>query len=231
MRKSVTSFLLGLSFVTMAVAAKADVFTTSSTGVDYTINNGGFYVSPLTLGGPPAGSFNAGPVFAMYADGPAYADAGIVLYFNGGLTLGQLQSVTVNSMQGTPTVNVWLDTSGDGQFFAFDSNGLMTSTNGDTYGLGASSVDGSTSFYMQGADGAGSSYTLAQLIAGDDAGVNANTPAALWIGITSPAGDGQNQAYVSSVDVETSATPEPASLALLGTGLLGMVGVLRRRVR
>jgi hypothetical protein len=233
MRTSIGCMFLGLLFAT-AVAAKADTFTPTSGGVDYTVNTGStFYVSPFAQGTAPAASNVQGGMFFLDANSNygSYSDAGVVLYFNGGLTLGQLQGVTANMVQGSVDVNLWMDTSGDGQFFSFSGDQYL-GTNGDSYcSITGGSVSASSACYMMAGDGAGGTYTLAQLIAGDDSGIGANTPVSLWVGITNPAGPGDNEAFISSVDVDaTSATPEPSSLILLGTGFLGVVGAIRRRL-
>jgi hypothetical protein len=157
MRKLIGFVFAGL-LLTTAVAAKADVFTYTSPGVDYaTSTSAGFAVNSIGEYSGTTMAISQGGYFVEIASGSAYSDAGIVLYFNGGLTLGQLQGVTVDSIQSPVNVNLYLDTGGDGQFFSF-SSGLMTSLNGDSYASdsgGVLPVTESSDFYMQAGDGAG----------------------------------------------------------------------------
>jgi hypothetical protein len=213
MKKLLRLGFLLVVFMGITSMAMADTFTTDSCNVNFAVNDGGFfYVKNSQI--PPAGSSPgvdasssiSGSNFHLTATAtpPSYSDSGIVLYFNGGLTLGDLQSVSVTSTGGPVYINLWLDTGpvtgGDGTFFAFTNN-IMTGLNGDSYGSDGSSVDASTSFYMMGGNGAGSSYTLAQLQAGVVSGIDSNTPAALWIGITN---SGSGPADISSVTVRVA---------------------------
>ncbi len=226
---------IGLVLTMAATAGASQVFTTSSTGVDYAVNDNGFYVSgsPITVGTAAYAGTN-GSNFSLLADSTQGAnDSGIVLYFNGGLTLGQLTGVTVSNYTASNnllSVNLWLDTSGDGKFFAFSGDEL-TSLNGDTYvaqsnpaNNGQLNVNGTTSFYDMGVDGAGGTYTLAQLQAGDVVGISASTPVAIWIGQN---GTDAYTATFGSVDVST--TPEPISMIFFGTGLVAVGGYVSRR--
>jgi hypothetical protein len=195
MRRFLTPVCLLVFFAGLASTAAADSFTTSSCGVDFAVNDGGsFYVRssqiPPGAGSPPgldASSSISGADFHLEAGGAGYSDSGIVLYFNGSLKLGDLKSVTVSGTVNPATINLWLDTGGDGKFFAFDGNGMMTGLNNDTYGSGGVSLDTSTPISIMAGNGAGGTYTLAQLQAGAVAGINVNTRAALWIGITNTA--------------------------------------------
>lgn len=219
--------------------AAVQTFDPSSTGVWYAVNDGGFWTRATQM--PASGSspgLNAtasivGGMFHLGASGSAYSDAGIVLYFDGTLRLGDLQSVSITSTGSPIAMNVWLDSGGDGKFFAYDSNGLFTTSNGDSYGGHNGNTHDTTSpFYMLGGDGAGSTYSLSQLQGGTVAGISAATPVALWIGITN-SGGASLVADIGSVVVTTASTNTPvpalpwpamplagALMCLLGAGLL-----------
>ena len=108
---------------------------------------------------------------------PAYEDNGF--YFKVG-ALSSLNSLTatLGAGSGTVSVNLWLDTNNDGDFFAWSGNAIAgfggdQSLNGPV-SSGTSLVVNATSTF--------SGYTLAQLKGGSLAGVNGNTVAAVWIG-------------------------------------------------
>ena len=122
-------------------------------------------------------------------------------------------------------INLWVDTSGDGQFFAFTGT-HYDGLNGDSYGsygsygnttllTGAST----RAFFTPPASGY---TTLAALQA-----AYPNAAVAIWAGITNAGG----HADISGITVtDNSPAPEPASMVLLGGGLIG-IGVLLKRKR
>jgi hypothetical protein len=233
-----------IASVGIATPASAGVqtFDTSSGSVRYAVNDGGFWVStaPFAASGSSPGlnatSGIAGGAFHTTASGSSYSDAGIVLYFDGTLKLGDLQGVSITSTGSPLSMNLWLDTGGDGTFFAFDSSGLFTGLNGDSYGGHSGNMqDGSSPFYMLGGNGAGGTYTLSQLQAGAVSGIGASTPVALWIGITNGGGSALS-ADIATVTVSTSAGPSgqsvpalPWPLAILAGLLMGFLGVQQLR--
>ena len=216
--------------LTRMAPAPGDTFTSSSGGVSFAVNDGGFWVKDVSI--PVAGSgpgLNAtssvsGSSFHLSAGGAGYSDAGIVLYFSGGLKLGEVQGVTVDSTGSPVSMNLWLDTGGDGTFFAFDGNGLLTSLAGDSYGgHDGPTFNGGSPFYMFGGNGAGNSYTLAELQAGVVPGITGNTVVALWIGITGP----PNPAVASGLERQGNA---PSRAQTAGGGSGGGRGWVGRRL-
>ena len=151
----------------------------------YAINTGTYYqvsASPLSTA-TASSTLDSTGVRLDINPTSGYADAGIVLYFDGSLTLGNLNTIQITG-DGPYAANLWLDTSGDGHFFSFDSNGVLLGINGDIYSTVANVSSGTlvindTSTYA--------GYTLAQLKAGSMSGVNADTRVAIWIGISSSA--------------------------------------------
>lgn len=230
MKKWYTTLALAtFAFLPAALPAETITFDSTSPNVGSSINSDGFFVLHDTHGLPLFGTYANAYDLHLDASGPGYSDAGLLLFLDGGLTLGQLQGVSVDSTGSPLAVNLWLDTGGDGSFFAFGgvSGYEFTGLNGDSYaGCGSPAIDATSSCYMLGGNGAGSTNSLADLRAGTVAGIDANTQVALWIGITNPGGQTLS-ADITSITV--NATPEPVSFMLFGTGLAGLCFVARRR--
>jgi hypothetical protein len=234
--------LVSVAILGVATPAFAGVqtFDTGSAHVWYAVNDGGgFWVrtapipSSTSSPGVNATSAAVGSAFHVTASGSSYSDSGIVLFFDGSLKLGDLQGVSITSTGSPVSMNLWLDSGGDGKFFAFDSTGLLTGLNGDSYGgHDGTTHDVSSPFYMLGGNGAGSTYTLSQLQTGAVAGIGASTPVALWIGITNGGGSTLS-ADIGSVTVSTASAPSVPAMPWFASGLagvlMGLVGVARRR--
>ena len=225
MERILRSGFFFLFFMCAAVPAMASLttFDTSSSGVYFAINDGGFYVSGYGFSTANASSGISGSNFHI-EKAVAPGDVGIAIYFNGGLTLASLRSVSISTAGSTPlNLNLWFDTNGDGKFFAFNGT-RMTGLNGDSYGGAGpqtTTYNAASSFYMLGGNGAGNTYTLAQLQAGSVAGIGPNTLTALWVGANAPI-----TADIKGVTVNT--VPIPGAVWLLGPGLVGIVGLRRR---
>jgi hypothetical protein len=217
--------MLVLLFASLA-SANTFLFTTASSGVNYAVNNpSGFFVSSAPIASPLASAGQSGAVFTLSATAPSagYSDAGIVLFFKGGLTLGALQSVSVATDNPSALdINLWVDTSGDGRFFAFDGTGMFTGLNGDSYGsfgnTASLSASSSPAFFIGPASA--NSATLADL-----QNAYPDAPVAIWAGITNAG----ISADINSITVDSTAAPEPASMFLFGGGLIGIAMVFRRR--
>jgi hypothetical protein len=225
---------VAIASVGIATPAFAGVqnFDTSSSSVRFAVNDGGFWVKAAQIPGsgssPGVNATSAivGSVFHVTASGSSYSDAGIVLYFDGTLRLGDLQSVSITSTGSPVSMNLWLDSGGDGSFFAFDSTGLLTGLNGDSYcGHDGNTHDVSSPFYMLGGNGAGGTYTLSQLQAGAVSGIGATTPVALWIGITN-SGGATLSADIGTVTVSTASDPTVPAVPAMPWHLSGLVAVL-----
>ncbi|HEV2446867.1 MAG TPA: PEP-CTERM sorting domain-containing protein [Candidatus Sulfopaludibacter sp.] len=202
-----------------AAVATQVTFTPATPGVSYSVNDGtNFYVSgnPIALASLSAGV--SGSNFQLSAPGSSYQDAGIVLFFGGGLGLSDLRGVSVvTDNPAAVDINIWIDTNQDGKFFAFDNTGLLTGLNGDSYGSFGNTTSLTPATTTQFMIGPAHGGTLGALQSGFG-----NDGAALWIGLTNP-----YTANISSVTVDY--TPEPASMALFGCGTIGLALLLRRK--
>lgn len=227
----ILSLLIPLLAGTGTALADTITLTTSSPSVYYAVNDNGYYVESNPIHGTYASAYISGSNFVLSASGSGYSDAGIVLYFTGGLDLDDLQSITVaTDNPSAVNINVWLDTGGDGQFFQFDSQDLLTSLNGDSYGSCGNGgvLTQSTTCYMEGTLTGSYDYTLTQLQNGELVGINGETTTALWIGVTNSNGNTDLSRITLTGAFDLSSTPEPGSLTLFGIGFL-LIGVYLKR--
>ena len=116
--------VLSVAMIALASSmAAADVITTGSSGVCFAAYNPGFTVSSSSLIGDHCSAGIQGDVFHVEATGTDYRDAGIVLYNDCSLKLGDLQSVSAASNNNAALcINLWLDTGGNGKLFSYDAN-------------------------------------------------------------------------------------------------------------
>jgi Concanavalin A-like lectin/glucanases superfamily len=143
--------------------------------------------SPITSGVATQTANTDGSVTVSINNVTSYADSGFDLYEG---TLGNLPDFTVSGTGDQYGLNVWLDTGGDNDFFAWNS-GVETGLNGDTYALGPASssgtdaITGSSQFYLL---SDGQNHTLSDLRNGNVSGISSSTKVAVWVGVNTSSG-------------------------------------------
>jgi len=165
----------------------------------FSVNDGSSFsrkTTPPTSGVSTQTINSDGSVTVAVNSAPGYADSGFTLYSG---TLGDLPNFTVSGT-GSYGLNLWFDSNNDNSIFQWDSNGVLTSLNGDTYGLGPSSssgtlaISGSSQFYMM---SNGQTYSLSDLKNGSVSGISSSTKVTIWIGVN--VGSGSTSATISSI--------------------------------
>lgn len=194
-RSSDSTGKISIQFTTVtdnaAVSGIEIVPATVPTPTYFTANNGTDFAR-LTIpfvSGVATQAVNADSSIAMNINNTSgYADSGFVLYEG---TLGNLPNFTTVGTGDGYGLNLWLDTSNNNEFFAWDSNGILTGLGGDTYGLsngsqnGVENINGTTNFFLM---SDGQNHTLADLKNGVVPGIDANTKVAVWLGVNTSSG-------------------------------------------
>jgi hypothetical protein len=166
----------------------------------YAVNNGGSQFAPGTWvrstlpiastavvgGGTAAQSVSGGNLDLTISGGVSYADNGFYV------PLGTLGSLSGYSATGTGSdfgTNLYFDVDKNGEFFVWTGN-YLSGIGADAYGLGPTSAGGTlavtgTSTFAMTCNATYQNVSLASLTAGFCSGIDATTPVAVWIGITS----------------------------------------------
>jgi len=180
----------------------------ASSGTDFS-NSGG------TLAGNNAGLTLTGSMLISVLSGGSLTtgDLGTVSFNTGSLSGGSLQMGGTFAAGGTFTV---------------DGNG----TNGIADGvLFSGTFSGPTSWVLTTLANGTHNYTLTGVLTGT---MGSTTVSGVTVQLTINTGKGffNGSTTISGGDTEVgAAVPEPSTLALLGTGTLGLAGLLRRRMR
>jgi hypothetical protein len=152
--------------------------------------------SPVTLtNGANVVSQSANPdgsVTLTIANASGYEDNGFYFYVG---TLQFLSSLrVVGSGTGIFTANLYLDVDNDGEFFTWGPPNVFSAVGADLYYTGPSAVNGVLTIDATTVFGG---HTLPQLRSGVVGGVNPNTRAGIWIGIS--VGSGSQTTTIVSV--------------------------------
>jgi hypothetical protein len=197
-----------LLLAVLALALPTAMFAGSS--VDYT-NSGG------TLSGSSEGLSLSGSVLIAVngLNGGGLitgSDLGSVSFSTGALTSGSLQ------MGGTFAAGGWFTITGNG------TNGVPNGT------LFTGSFSGPVSWTLVTLANGTHNYTLTGSLSGWNGSGSATQGVTVQLTINTGKGYFNGSTTISSGDTNT-VVPEPGTLGLLGTGLLGLAGVIRRKLK
>jgi hypothetical protein len=194
----------------LAMALPLAAFADNS--VDFTNSGGTLSGSSagLTLGGSEliaVNGFNGGGIVT--------GSLGSVSFFTGALTSGSLQMG--GSFAG-----------GAGSTFSITSNGSFGLPSGSMF---SGSFSGPVSWTLITLANGTHNYTLTGSISGT--WYNGQTVNGATVQLTINTGKGffNGSTKISSGDTNISTVPEPGTLGLLGTGLIGLAGVLHRKLK
>jgi hypothetical protein len=242
LRKPMVSiFFLTLMFAIAAATSMAETISISPTDVVYKVNEGGLNLFNETgYKNTPASSFfdaNDNVVHLKVTDA-GYQDVGILLYFGGGLTLGQLQNLTITTTEKSAPLSIalWLDTDHSGGFLNSLGKDYIPADHGGDSRFGnkwdfTGTLILSSILYQYELNGIKApdseqkesyqAYALGNLP------IDPNTPVAIWIGIDNKNLSGcERDADISKIEINT--VPEPSLLILLGIGF-GAAGLVSWR--
>jgi hypothetical protein len=182
---------------------------------DFTINVGpqgtppnAFVRNPTPFAeqlGPNANQFavqsqnGEGQFGLLISNAPGYADDGFYVELGRLADLNKVEAMVTG--HDPVALNLWLDKSGNGEFFAWNADGVLTGLDGDAYGTAANgrtiTVDDTTT--VSDLSGIGGNFRLAQLKSGSATGINGDTKVAIWVGVC--CGSGSQNALVQSLKV------------------------------